>query len=105
MRTGLAESKARRHSKPMAERPEIWMVCQDGWPIVRGLPKAKAEAHAHSLKTGLDSHRGGSKIRSVDITIQRDREAERKRDDLYVEFKGYRNGGNLTKTHTQWAIH
>ena len=89
----------------MAERPEIWMVMQDGCPIARGLPKQKAEAHAASLKNGLDRHRAGSKVRSVDITIQRDREAEQKRDALYTEFQGYRNGGNVTNpTPRVWAL-
>ena len=88
----------------MAERPDIWMVCQDGWPIVRGLRREQAEAHASQLKNGLDSHRAGSRIRSVDITIARDVEAIRKRDDLYTEFKGYRDGGNKMKTHRQWSF-
>ena len=87
----------------MAERPEIWLVTQDGFIIKRGLRKEQAEAHATYLKNGLDSHRAGTKIRSVDIAIGRDVDAELKRDNLYTEFKGYRDGGNKTKVHRQWA--
>jgi hypothetical protein len=88
----------------MAERPDIWMIAQDGMPLLRGLTRQRAESQASALKAGLDQHRAGSRIRSVDITIQRDQDAMQTREALYREFKGYRNGGNLTKTHTQWAV-
>lgn len=86
----------------MADAFEMWMVCQDGWPIMRGRSKAQAERHAQQLAAGLHGHRAGSRIRAVDITIQRDVEAMQKEDALYTEFKGYRNGGNVTRTHRQW---
>ena len=86
----------------MAEITEYWMVCQDGWPIQRGLRRQQAEAHASSLKNGLDRHRAGSRVRSVDIEIKRDLEAMQQRNALYVEFKGYRNGGNVTRQQRQW---
>ena len=87
----------------MAERPDIWMVVQDGCPIARGMRKDQAESHANRLAQGLHGHRAGTRIREVDITIARDTAAMQTRDALYTEFKGYRKGGEYTKVHRQWT--
>ena len=73
-------------------RPEKWMVVQDGRPIVRGHSKEAAERIANQLGTGLDRKRAGSRIHAPHIEIAYDREAMKKLDDLYTEFRGYRNG-------------
>lgn len=71
---------------------ELWMVTQDGYPILRGCLKHEAERHAKKLGDGLPRKRAGTSIHSPHIEITYDREAMKRRDDLYTEFKGYRRG-------------
>jgi len=68
------------------QRPEIWMVLQDGSPILRGLPKAKAERQATYLAAGHEAKRAGTTIRHRHYEIVRDWDAERREDALYTEF-------------------
>jgi hypothetical protein len=68
------------------------MVLQDGSPILRGQTKATAERYANSLARGLDGKRAGSRIHAPHIEIAYDEHAMKRADDLYTEFKGYRNG-------------
>ena len=70
----------------------LYMVLQDGHPILRGRPQSEAETLAKQLGDGLPTHRAGSTIHSPWIEVVYDREAMKRRDDLYTEFKGYRNG-------------
>ena len=72
---------------------ELWMVLQDGRPILRGRPKAEAETFAKKLGEGLPAHRAGTRIHSPHIELVYDRDAMKRRDDLYTEFKEYRRGG------------
>jgi hypothetical protein len=74
------------------QRPEKWMVLQDGRPIVRGQEKQAAERIANQLGRGLDKKRAGSRIHAPHIEIAYDRDAMKRLDDLYTEFRGYRNG-------------
>ena len=74
------------------QRPEKWMVLQDGRPIVRGQDKAAADRIAEQLGQGLPKKRAGTRIHSPHIEIVYDREAMKRLDDLYTEFRGYRNG-------------
>ena len=74
------------------QRPEKWMVLQDGRPIVRGQDKAAAERVANQLATGLDRKRAGSRLHAPHIEMVYDRDAMQRVDDLYTEFRGYRNG-------------
>ena len=74
------------------QRPEKWMVLQDGRPIVRGQEKVAAEHVAEQLGRDLARKRAGSRIHAPHIEIAYDREAMRRLDDLYTEFRGYRNG-------------
>ena len=74
------------------QRPEKWMVLQDGRPIVRGQEKAAAERVAEQLGRDLARKRAGSRIHAPYIEIAYDREAMKRVDDLYTEFRGYRNG-------------
>ena len=71
---------------------ELWMVLQDGMPILRGRPKDEAERLAKQLGDGLPAHRAGSKIHSPHIEVVYDKAAMKQRDDLYTEFRGYRRG-------------
>ncbi len=68
------------------------MVLQDGNPILRGQDKAQAVKVANDLAQGLTSKRGGSRIHSPHIEIRYDERAMENLDNLYTEFKGYRNG-------------
>lgn len=71
----------------------LYVVKQDGKPILRGRPQAEAEAFAKQLGDGLPSHAAGTSIHSPYIEIAYDHEAMKRRDDLYTEFRGYRHGG------------
>ena len=68
------------------------MVLQDGRPILRGQTKHAAERVAKQLGDGLPAHAAGSRIHQPHIELVYDVEAMKKRDDLYTEFRGYRNG-------------
>ena len=70
----------------------LYMVLQDGMPILRGRSQADAERVAKQLGDGLPAHRAGSKIHSPHIEVVYDKAAMRQRDDLYTEFRGYRRG-------------
>jgi hypothetical protein len=71
---------------------ELWMVLQDGRPILRGRPKADAERFAKKLGDGLPRTAAGTTIHAPHIEIAYDRQAMKRRDDLYTEFKEYRHG-------------
>lgn len=67
----------------------LWMVLQDGRPILRGRPKIEAEAFAKRLGDGLPATRAGTRVHSPHIELVYDRQAMKQRDDLYSEFRGY----------------
>ena len=71
---------------------ELWMVTQDGSPILRGQTKAEAEAMAKRLGDGFAKKRAGTQIHMPHIEIAYDHQAMKRRDDLYTEFKEYRRG-------------
>ena len=71
---------------------ELWMVLQDGIPVLQGRPKAEAEAFAKKIGDGLPKVRAGSAIYMPHIELKYDAAAMKKRDDLYTEFRGYRRG-------------
>ena len=72
--------------------PELWMVTQDGAPILRGRPKSEAERFAEDLGRNLPGKRAGTKIHSPHIELKYDDAAMQQRADLYTEFRGYRRG-------------
>ena len=71
---------------------ELWMVLQDGSPILRGRSKAEAERFAQQLGDGLPKKSAGTRIHAPHIELRYDRDAMTKRDNLYTEFRGYRRG-------------
>ena len=71
---------------------ELWMVTQDGIPVLHGRPKGEAEAFAKKLGDGLPKVRAGTHIYMPHIELKYDVQAMKKRDDLYTEFRGYRRG-------------
>lgn len=72
----------------------LYVVKQNGKPILRGLNEAKAYAMAKQIGDGLPAHQAGTRIHSPHIEVGYDHEAMKKRDDLYREYKDYRRGGN-----------
>mgnify|MGYP001610468898 CR=1 FL=1 len=70
----------------------LWMVLQDGMPILRGRSKSEAEAYAKRLGDGLPQKAAGTRIHSPHIELCYDEAAMTTRDNLYTEFRGYRRG-------------
>jgi len=62
----------------------LWMVCQDGAAIKRGLSRTEAERYADYLARGYESHRANDKRRVAEFTIKEDKSVI---DKLYHSWK------------------
>lgn len=51
---------------------KLWMVCQDGAVIKRGLSRYEAERYADYLARGYESHRANDKRRVAEFSIKED---------------------------------
>ena len=75
------------------QRPEIWMVVEDGRPKYCGLTKEQAFRLAARDTQIHERARQGTRIIHHYLDVARDEQAMTQIDDHYTEWKGYRNGG------------
>ena len=62
---------------------DVYTVYLDGRPTERGLTRAKADAYANYLATGIEGHKASDKRRAPCIEVKLDRAMVKADDDLY----------------------